>query len=63
VKSRRYNSSSLCIEILNADSELLCKIAEESCVVMNKPEILLKDYKTGKFRRFEEENCYVKEEC
>jgi len=53
VKPRRYNCGSLCIEILNADSELLCKIAEELCAVMNKPEILLKDYKTDRFRRFE----------
>lgn len=53
VKPRRYNCGSLCIEILNADSELLCKMAEELCAVMNKPEILLKDYKTDRFRRFE----------
>ena len=48
-----YNSGSLCIEIFNSARMTLYRIAEDFCAAMDKPEILLKDCRDGKIRRFE----------
>ncbi len=52
-RGTEYSSGSLCIEIFNSARMTLYRIAEYFCAAMDKPEILLKDCRDGKIRRFE----------